>query len=151
MSKMVEKEECCVCFEEFAVCTCPNVTVRGIKKPRRLAAKSGKQGKAAVSFPCGHRTCEECFARCENCPLCRTGKDGRAHSERRADERRAASAPVFVRIVTFQGSRETPMSSLSVSVFSGVASPSRSMLPEAIFDHMRSGDIGGGRSLLGCD
>ena len=35
------------------------------------------------AFPCTHKTCKLCFLRCENCPLCRMGKNGMSDQERR--------------------------------------------------------------------
>jgi len=37
------------------------------------------------SFPCSHKVCAICFTRCEACPICRTGKDGRSGEEIRKE------------------------------------------------------------------
>lgn len=52
------------------------------------------------SFPCSHKVCSICFTRCEACPICRTGKDGRSgeeiRKERAAREQRSAAFRAIV-------------------------------------------------------
>ena len=84
-------EECCVCFQN----------------PRDANAPCCRW----KSFPCTHRTCELCFARLAECPICRTGKDGtpgiqRQQAREAADaEARAATAAAAPRetVIFFQG------------------------------------------------
>jgi hypothetical protein len=83
-----EGEECCVCFQNPSDADSPCCRWK--------------------RFPCAHRTCELCFARLQECPICRTGKDGTPGIERQrtrdaADAAaRAASAPPTT-VIFFQG------------------------------------------------
>lgn len=154
-------KSCPVCLEDFSTrhttLTRPessSSSSAGISKRRRrrtaAAANPGGE-RQAVAFPCGHRTCATCFEKCESCPICRTGKDGSSHSERReVEEREARSAhrSSFMRVVTFEGSREHPFNGLNIAVFGGVPSPLRTMLPDAIAQHLALELGPDGRSLL---
>ena len=84
-----EGEECCVCFQNPSDADAPCCRWK--------------------HFPCcSHRTCELCFARLEECPICRTGKDGTPGIERQqareaADAAaRAASAETHPTVIVFQ-------------------------------------------------
>ena len=73
--------------------------------------------KRWCTFPCTHKTCAQCFAKIDFCPICRTGKDGelgivrqeRQEREEREEreERQAREAqqgrPSVGRVVFFQG------------------------------------------------
>ena len=61
-------EECCVCFEDPG-------------DPESLCCHW-------ATFPCTHKTCDKCFARLDECPLCRAGKDGTPGTERQAARQR---------------------------------------------------------------
>jgi hypothetical protein len=157
-------KSCPVCLEDFSnrqtALTRPessssSSSSAGISKRRRRRTAAvnpgGERELIAVAFPCGHRTCQTCFARCESCPICRTGKDGSSHSERREVEERearTANPSSFMRVVTFEGSREHPFAGLHIAVFGGVPSPLRTMLPDAIAQHLALELGPEGRSLL---
>lgn len=84
-----EGEECCVCFQNPSDVDAPCCRWK--------------------SFPCGHKTCELCFARLEECPICRTGKNGvpgieRQRAREAADaEARAAASAAPPTVIVFQG------------------------------------------------
>ena len=83
-----DEDECCVCFQNPSDADSPCCRW--------------------MAFPCTHQTCELCFARLEECPICRTGKDGTPGIERQqareaADAAaRAASAETHPTVIVFQ-------------------------------------------------
>ena len=60
-----------------------------------------------VTFPCAHKTCDACFPRLSECPLCRTAKDGTPGAARQqreeADRATARAQPSNVEVVLFDG------------------------------------------------
>ena len=66
-----DEDECCVCFQNPSDADSPCCRW--------------------MTFPCLHRTCELCFSRIDECPICRTGKDGTPGIERQ-QAREAADA-----------------------------------------------------------
>ena len=80
-----------------------------------------------LCFPCAHKICNVCYEKVEECPICRTGKDGEsgtARQERRELEERAARMhiqPITASntIVFFRGGDPPPeiLNSLSTQTF----------------------------------
>lgn len=70
--------------------------------------------KEFIAFPCGHSVCDVCFSKVEECPICRTGKNGESgliRQERREREEREARfqlQPPRHTIVFFQGGDGSP-------------------------------------------
>ena len=73
-------ERCCVCFES------PD--------------DDDSTSSSWSAFPCAHTTCDTCFARLSECPICRMSKAGQSATDRAAVEARAA---VRETVVFFRG------------------------------------------------
>ena len=107
-------------------------------------------------FPCGHSTCTLCGTRCDKCPICRMGRDGRSDEERRDAEARfeaLTGAHVTVtqipphRIAEFVGGDgSTPFSGLSVHT-SGLTGPMNEVIGMVVVEVMNRHARTNGRPL----
>ena len=80
-----------------------------------------------LCFPCAHSICNVCFEKVDECPICRTGKDGEsgtARQERRELEERAARmhiqpVPANNTIIFYRGGDPPPeiLNSMSTQTF----------------------------------
>ena len=111
-----EGEDCCVCFQNPSDADAPCCRW--------------------MTFPCSHQTCELCFARLEECPICRTGKDGTPGIERQqareaadAQARAATASAPPTTVIFFQGGDGHPFSEAN-SIFRMVG------LPPSLMEHM---------------